>query len=116
VIDYSGEYRFWSNTEAVTVTTKRAGADTDIDIPIATSGDLAKTRGYYAGAALIGNETLWLIPNALLTAEPANADATIEIGDTVTDEGGTVYEVKSATLKSVGNSPTHWECLTVQQG
>lgn len=110
MIDYSGDYQFWSNTEAVTVTlSPNAVSPTSVSISKAMRNDLRRAGTVYNGIDLQGDEVLWSIPYALLN--PAGNGREIDKLDRITDADAIVWTVISATEIRVGSSRSHFECV-----
>ncbi len=109
MIDYSGDYRFWSNTEAVTVRLRRSAGDVDVPVATALRDAIKSEAPEFRGVHLTGDELLWRIPFALLQGNR------IEIGDWITDAAAVAWNVVSVATVSVGNSTTEFQCLCVKQ-
>ena len=109
MIDYSGDYRFWGNTEAVTVRLRRSTGDVDVAVATALRQSIRNDAPFYHGVRLSGGELLWRIPFALMEGDQ------IEIGDSITDLAAVAWNVLSVVVVSVGNSATEFQCLCVKQ-
>ncbi len=112
MIDYSDEYKYWDQTEPVTVTTliNVAGVRT----PSTTSVSVAKRSSReqkeqnFNGISLEGNETFWLIPYDLMGSTVVRQD------DVIKDANLTEYKVLAAKLVTKGVSRIHYRCATVE--
>lgn len=116
--DYSGDWRFWSNTEPVTVTITRqnsanpvpAGAATStIAISDAFRGDISRQGVSSPDLVVSSSKQTWSIPSALLLG------AELREGDTITDGSGVVWVIDSAVEETVGTSKLHWTAETTKR-
>lgn len=106
MIDFSTDYLFWDNPEAVTVTTTVGGSATSTSVERALQQDVSKTRGQFAGIQLTGDELGWLVPVTLM------GSVEINIGDTLTQADSTVWRIVGAVKRGIGSNDTHWELAT----
>jgi len=108
-IDYSDDYQYWDNSEAVTVTVRRAGSNEEVSVSIAVreSGDTSSE--FFNGIRLRGDELLWHVPVALMDSNE------IEPGDEIKDAGNVKYNVQSVVKAGVGNSAVEFQCLCKKQ-
>lgn len=104
--DWSDDYLYWDNTEAVTayVTTPNAAAagvdptTTTVSIAIAFRGDISKL-GKDLGDVLVETDTQeWSIPYALLGAYSFTQ------GDKIVDADDVTWIVDSSVLNRIGSS------------
>lgn len=109
-VTQAGDYQWWDNPEAVTVTVPRPLplGTAQIDVEIAQRGNLDKRAQFFNGTQLTGKETLWRVPAALMEGVEITGQTKIR------DDLGALWIVKTAVLVGTGNDPGHWECLTVK--
>jgi hypothetical protein len=79
----------WENPQSVTFTAKRSAGDTAVSVAYAIRMDASKAREFFGGVALGEDETVWILPNTLLSSQ------TVEVSDTIT-EGATVWTVQGS--------------------
>lgn len=99
-------YLSWTDTESVTVVTKRSSGNTSITVAKALRRSLNRQEQQLVGGLLSGDEIVWNIPDALLTASP-NGSAVIREGDTIGD-GTDTFTVTRVSLLSKAN---RWRCI-----
>ena len=101
--DYSTDWRFWDNTESVTVTTLRAGATTtSIAIGDAFRGDIERKAARLLDVDIVENDQIWTIPASLMGVNE------LRQADTITDGDVVVWIVLEATLVTLGTSKLYW--------
>lgn len=105
--DYSNEYLFWDNTEAVTVTIKRPGtpATTNIAIARAYREDLDHDTAKLFDIWSPQDAQVWNIPAALMGSDELRET------DLITDASSVVWTVKAAVLERVGTSAVSWRAV-----
>lgn len=115
-IEYSGDYQFWTNTEAVTVTIKRAGtvtpgvpSTTTISIAVAFREDLDRKTAAILEVQSTEDAQVWNVPAALMGSNELREN------DTITDSDGVVWIILSASLVRIGTSKLHWIAAVVKQ-
>lgn len=108
VVDYSGDHRFWSQTEAVTVHASRTlpqGAETlALHVAIAKRDSARYSAPVVGGTGLAATQETWWLPVGLLAGYEPRRDDAIE------DAAGVRYRIDSARLVRVGASASHWDC------
>lgn len=109
-IDYSSEYLFWSQTEAVTVMLRQQSENKSVSVATALRESINRKSASYAGLSLEGNAVQWCIPVALMGGE------TMHVGDEIKDSSGVRWKVSALTLIHIGSSPTHWEAMCERIG
>lgn len=108
MIDYSGDYQWWDNTEAVTVATTLGGTTTTTSVAKALSLDI--NRSLFRGMAGIeGDDLVWMIPVALMGSVEINQ------ADKITQGSGKIWLVKQVFKRGIGTSDTHFECLCAKK-
>ena len=112
MIDYSDEYKYWDQTESVTVTVlvNEGGVRTESSVPVAIArrGSREQNESVFNGITLDGNETFWLIPYALMGGTAISRDHVIRDGNNVE------YKVKTARLVTKGASKIYYRCATIE--
>ena len=106
-IDVTTDYLIFDNTEAVTVTLKRAAGDTARSVTSALQRAVTRNDSQTAGVQIGSDSTVWHIANDELTSGDA-----IKEGDTITDAASVVWTVKGV---SFGTFETRWRCVCVKQ-
>lgn len=113
--DYSNDYRWWDNTEAVTVSLLRpdpanpvppVALATTVSISMAFRGDIDGKAAEYLGVSTEQFEQIWTIPSALLTTNE------MRIGDTITDADEVVWVIQAANRVMLGTSDLFWTVAT----
>jgi hypothetical protein len=104
-LDYSDEYKWWDNTETVTVSFRRYAGDVQIDLSSALRQQLNRRHAAFASIDIEGDETVWVLPEALLEGEEPKK------GDEIEDSDDVTYTIVSAVRRGIGASITHWECV-----
>lgn len=114
--DYSGDYRFWDNVEALTVTIKRPdplapGSPTSTDIPIAIAfrEDLDRKTAAILEVQSTEDVQVWNVPAALMTTNELREN------DEITDTDNVIWTIISATLVRIGTCKLHWLAAVVKQ-
>lgn len=110
VIDYSDDYTYWDQTEAVTVTLRTSSSSASRSIATAKRTNANRRETTFQSVTLYGDEVFFLIPNALLEDD----DKILE-GDTITDATSVVYTVTAAQQVQKGASKTHFRCLVSER-
>ena len=112
-LDLSGDMSLADNAKTVTLTTKRAVGDTQIEVVGALKRSLTRPHETFAGLILQGDEVIWNLPNDQLDG------AEIEPGDTITDDALSAIDSQSViwTVLSVSNLSlgTRWRALCRKQ-
>ena len=113
--DYSNDYQWWDNTEAVAVSLLRpdpanpvppVALATTVSISMAFRGDIDGKATEYLGVSTEQFEQIWTIPTALLTTNE------LRIGDTITDADEVVWVIQAATKVMLGTSDLFWTVAT----
>ncbi|WP_013626599.1 hypothetical protein [Rubinisphaera brasiliensis] len=104
--DYSDEYKWWDQTESVTLTLKTTDGDEVQCIERAKRTGVNNRETVFQGVSLYGTEQFWLIPSALV-----DDNRVVHEGDTITDEDGAVSTIQAVQLVRKGSSKSHYRCL-----
>ncbi len=110
-IDYSLDWRFWSNTESVTVNTTAAGgsAGTPIVVSDAFRGDIDRDSNAWMDLLITAETQFWSVPASLM------GSTQFREGSVIVDASSVSWLVTGAKLVSVGNSALYWLVATVRK-
>jgi hypothetical protein len=110
VIDYTDEYLYWDQTEAVTIRLGTAAFDKNRAIDTAKRLNAAERESLFSDVGITSEDVVFLIPHALL-----NAGDRITIGDTIIDSEDVAYRVRAVTVARKGVSRSHYRCLVTEE-
>ena len=101
-LDIGHDMSLADGSETVTVTLKRAGGETAIEVAGALRRALGQPHQLFGGIALEGNEVVWNVP-----ASPLGGDD-LRRGDTITDAQAIAWTILAAAKLTLG---TRWRCI-----
>ncbi len=111
MIEYSNDYQWWDNTEAVTITLVRESGTTTVSVAIGSRSDIStrelasSTQGVFQAG-----DVRWKIPVILL-----GISNRLLPDDLITDASGVVWNVRSVSEVRVGTSRLHWEAICAER-
>jgi hypothetical protein len=113
VIDYSDEYKWWDQTEAVTFTPQWGGSGDPISVDVARRA--APTRDYPSADQVVAESDSvdWHLPAALLvdaSGDPVEPHS----GDLIEDANGVQFVVNGVQIVTYGAIRQHYVCRSEQ--
>ena len=114
--NYSLDWQYWDNTEAVTVSFRRSNAaeeDTEIEIATALREDLDRREASYLGVQISSDSTVWNVPCSLLVESTEEGEVVRDLreGDRIADAESNIWIVISAMKERVGNAEISWRAV-----